>query len=63
MIEFLSLQFLIGAGLGLIAGAFIGVGLGRRSNTANDAYDRARASWELREAQLREQIERLQNKG
>lgn len=55
---FLSLQFLVG----LVLGALIGVGLGRRSVTANEAYDRARAQWELREAQLREQIDRLRGK-
>lgn len=55
---FLSLPFLVG----LVLGALIGVGLGRRSVTANDAYDRARAAWDLRESQLREQIDRLRKK-
>lgn len=59
MFEFiLSLPFLVG----LVLGALIGVGLGRRSVTANEAYDRARAQWDLREAQLREQIQRLRDK-
>lgn len=48
--------------LALLVGALIGVGLGRRSVTANDAYDRARAAWDLRETQLREQIDRLRKK-
>lgn len=48
--------------LALLVGALIGVGLGRRSVTANEAYDRARAQWDLREAQLREQIQRLRDK-
>lgn len=48
--------------LALLVGALIGVGLGRRSVTANDAYDRARAAWDLREAQLREHIDSLRKK-
>ena len=59
MFEFiLSLPFLVG----LVLGALIGVGLGRRSKTANEYYDRARAAWDLREAQLRAEIERLREK-
>ena len=54
----LSLPFLVG----LVLGALIGVGLGRRSKTANEYYDRARAAWDLREAQLRAEIERLREK-
>lgn len=59
MFEFiLSLPFLVG----LVLGALIGVGLGRRSTTANEFYDRARAQWDLREAQLQAEIERLKEK-
>lgn len=59
MFEFiLSLPFLAG----LVLGALIGVGLGRRSTTANEFYDRARAQWDLREAQLQAEIERLKEK-
>jgi hypothetical protein len=48
--------------LALLVGALIGVGLGRRSKTANEYYDRARAAWDLREAQLRAEIDRLREK-
>lgn len=59
MFEFiLSLPFLVG----LVLGALIGVGLGRRSKTANEYYDRARAAWDLREAQLQAEIDRLKEK-
>lgn len=59
MFEFiLSLPFLVG----LVLGALIGVGLGRRSTTANEFYDRARAQWDLREAQLQAEIDRLKEK-
>lgn len=59
MFEFiLSLPFLVG----LVLGALIGVGLGRRSTTANEFYDRARAQWDLREAQLQAEIDRLKDK-
>lgn len=46
----------------LIAGAFIGVGLGRRSSTANAYYDSARAQWAEREAQLQAEIQRLRDR-
>lgn len=59
MFEFiLSLPFLVG----LVLGALIGVGLGRRSTTANEFYDRARAAWDLREAQLQAKIDELKAK-
>lgn len=59
MFEFiLSLPFLVG----IVLGALLGVGLGRRSTTANEFYDRARAAWDLREAQLQAEIERLKEK-
>lgn len=45
--------------LALLVGVLIGVGLGRRSKTANEYYDRARATWDMREAQLKAQIEEL----
>jgi hypothetical protein len=54
----LSLPFLVG----LVLGALIGVGLGRRSKTANEYYDRARAAWDLREAQLQAKIDELKAK-
>lgn len=47
---FLSLPFLVG----LVLGALIGVGLGRRSKTANAAYDRMRDRAERAEQQLRD---------
>ena len=59
MFEFiLSLPFLVG----LVIGALVGVGLGRRSKRANAIYDRARTEWDEREAELRDQIRRLQAK-
>ena len=40
MLEFIfSPQFLLGFGAALVGGAFVGVGLGRRSSTANRYYD------------------------
>mgnify|MGYP001059431514 CR=1 FL=1 len=45
--------------LALLVGVLIGVGLGRLSKTANEYYDRARATWDMREAQLKAQIEEL----
>lgn len=48
--------------LALLVGALVGVGLGRRSTTANEFYDRARAQWDLREAQLQAEIDRLKEK-
>lgn len=63
MLQFiLSLQFLVGLAIGAAAGGFVGVGLARRSKTANDYYDRARARWDETEAQLRAEIQRLQDK-
>ena len=46
----------------LVAGAFIGVGLARRSDTANRYYDQIRAESKIREGQLRDQLARLQDK-
>jgi len=60
--EIFSIAFFLTLGLGLGVGALIGIGLGRRSNTANTYYDRARAEWDLREAQLQAQIDRLREK-
>lgn len=54
----LSLPFVVG----LVLGALIGVGLGRRSDTANQFYDGARAEWDRREAQLQAEIDRLKEK-
>ena len=48
--------------LALLVGALIGVGLGRSSKTANEYYDRARAAWDLREAQLQAKIDELKAK-
>jgi hypothetical protein len=46
-----NLITILALGACLVIGAFIGVGLGRRSKTANSLYDRGRA--ELDEAQRR----------
>lgn len=63
MFEFiLSFQFLVGLGVGAVLGAFVGVGLGRRSNTANEFYDRTQAKWELERAELEEKIASLKQK-
>jgi len=59
----LSFPFIVGLSLGALAGAFIGLGLGRRSERANEAYDRIRAEAKIREQQLRDQIERLRASG
>ena len=50
----LSLQFLVG----LVLGAFIGVGLGLRSSTARRYYTDARKRAEELENRLREEYER-----
>jgi hypothetical protein len=60
MFEFiLSFQFLVGLGVGAVAGGFVGVGLGRRSSKANEFYDRARAGWDLKRAELEEEVREL----
>jgi len=46
----------------LVAGALFGIGLGRRSSTANAYYDRARAEWDRREAQMQAEIQRLRDR-
>jgi hypothetical protein len=60
MFEFiLSLPFHVGLGVGAVAGGFVGVGLGRRSSKANEFYDRARAGWDLKRAELEEEVREL----
>jgi gas vesicle protein len=62
MIEFIfSAQFLIGLGLGAVAGAFLGVLLGRRSKTANEYVDKIRAKYEEEREQLRHRIRELES--
>lgn len=58
---FFSTQFLLGLGAGLAAGAFVGVGLGRRSSTANRYYDGALDWYAEREAKLRAEIQDLRD--
>lgn len=58
---FFSPQFLLGLGAGLAAGAFVGVGLGRRSSTANRYYDGALDWYAEREAKLRAEIQELRD--
>lgn len=55
--------------LGLCFGALLGIGLGRRSSTANAAYDRIRAeaataeaAWKLKYEQLKDQYDNLKAK-
>lgn len=63
MFEFiLSFQFLMGLGVGAVVGAFVGVGLARRSNKANEFYDRTRAKWDLERAELEEKVAALKKK-
>lgn len=53
MLEFLmSAPFLIGLAIGAVLGVFSGIGLGRRSNHANAAYDKIRRE----AAELRDQL-------
>lgn len=53
MLEFLmSAPFLIGLAIGAVLGVFAGIGLGRRSNHANAAYDKIRRE----AAELRDQL-------
>ena len=62
MLEFFfSPQFLLGLGAGLAAGAFVGVGLGRRSSTANRNHDAVRARYDELEDQLRAEIQDLRD--
>jgi len=58
---FFSPEFLLGLGAGLVAGAFVGVGLGRRSSTANRYYDGALDWYAEREAKLRAEIQELRD--
>lgn len=58
----LTLGNLILLAIVLVGGAFIGIGLGRRSSTANAYYDRARAEWERRETQMQAEIQQLRDK-
>ena len=63
MFEFIvSIQFAAGLTLGAVLGAFVGVGLARQSNTANEFYDRTRAKWDLERAELEEKIAALKKK-
>ena len=48
--------------VGLVIGALMGVGLGRRSKTANTAYDRSRAEWDELRAEVQDLSDRLRNK-
>ena len=62
MIEFFfSPQFLLGLGAGLVVGAFVGVGLGRRSSTANRYYDAVHARYDERLRALRAEIQDLRD--
>lgn len=63
--EYINVATIIALALGLVIGAFIGVGLGRRSSTANEYYDRMRkeaddlrARAEQAEAQLRASLKK-----
>lgn len=49
-----NLITLVALAAALVVGGFIGVGLGRRSNTANDYYDRIRKEADELREQLRE---------
>lgn len=63
MFEFIvSLPFAVGLTVGAVLGAFVGVGLGRRSNTANEFYDRTQAKFDLKKAELEEEIRSLKEK-
>jgi gas vesicle protein len=63
MFEFIfSAQFLIGLGLGAVGGAYVGVLMGRRSQTANAYVDRIRAEYDERVNQLKQQVRELQAK-
>lgn len=55
----LTLTTLIVIGLAFVAGAFLGVLLGRRSSTANSIVDDIQRRYEREAAELREQINRL----
>lgn len=64
MFEFiLSAEFLTAAVVFSVAGAYVGVLLGRRSQTANAYVDRIRSEYEDRMNKLKQQIRDLQAKG
>lgn len=61
--DFINIATILALAVGLLIGGFIGVGLGRRSTTANAYYDRIRkeaddlrARAEIAEAKLRDKI-------
>lgn len=63
MLEFIfSPQFIVAAVVFSLAGGFVGIGLGRRSSTANAYYDSYRARFDEVEAQLRAEIQDLRDR-
>lgn len=58
----LSLGSLIAYAVFFVLGAFLGVLLGRRSDTANSVVDRVRAEYDEKLLAAREEIARLRNK-
>jgi hypothetical protein len=61
MFEFIfSAEFITAAIVFSAAGAFLGVGLARRSQTANAYYDRIRAKWDEEREELRRRIRELE---
>lgn len=49
-------------GAGVVGGAFLGVLLGRRSQTANDLTDRIRAEYDKAIANLQREVRELKDK-
>lgn len=54
--DFINFATILALAIGLVIGAFVGVGLGRRSTTANAYYDKIR----LEADELRERAEKAE---
>lgn len=63
MLEFIfTPQFIVAAVVFSLAGGFVGIGLGRRSSTANAYYDAALARADEVEARLRAEVQDLRDR-
>lgn len=63
MLEFIfTPQFIVAAVVFSLAGGFVGIGLGRRSATANAYYDAALARADEVEARLRAEVQDLRDR-
>lgn len=61
--DFINFATIIALAIGLVIGGFIGVGLGRRSTTANAYYDSIRKEADRVREELREARAKLKDNG